>query len=208
MNMIKASMDYEDALLAENRAKAKSILHMVSISSPNADYLERIIGLTLESIGSKWEEGDVSPEQVFRSAIIGEENILEYLPNEHHINKSKKVGLVLFHDHPTPEMKIISAILKSYGYSVVDYGYGLNTGEIADMAVRDGVRALLIALNVDAQALKLKDIKERFEARGSGIKAVALCPDGRIWNNVFADSVVKNVSQMVKSLRLLLEEPA
>ncbi len=151
--------DFENALLSLDRVKVREILVENSTSGDFIETLEMIVVPTMESLGLKWESGEIALSQIYMGGRICEEIVDELLPK----TASKRVdnpnlGLVVFNDYHTLGKRIVYTFLRASGYEVVDYGQENSIEALIKNLKNDHIEILLISVLMLNSALHIKEL--------------------------------------------------
>lgn len=189
--------EFEEALLQIDRIKAEKIFENCYIESNNFNALEHLTIVTLENIGSGWENGEFSLSQVYMSGIICEELIEKYMQKTNtDSRKDLKIAIGVLLDHHALGKQIVHLILRVSGYDVFDLGQGLSVNEIVDKTIEKDVEFLLISTLMLPSALQVKKVVEKLRERNSTVKIIAggapFRLDSNLWQKVNADADGKN----------------
>ncbi len=201
-DMKEQCSQFENALLTLDRVGALRILSAIRQESPEFERMEILISAALESIGLKWEEGGISLSQVYMCGVICEELVESFLPmNEKDRKSFPKMAIAVLEDRHALGKRIVSSIVRSKGYLLLDYGSGLTAGEIVEKALEDKVDVLLISTLMLSSALKVAVVMDLLRQSSSRIKVIAggapFRLDPGLWRNVGADADGGNATQIL-----------
>ncbi len=194
--------EFEDALLSLNRVKVKDILLEYSSSGNFIDTLEQIVVPSMESMGSKWESGDIALSQIYMGGRICEEIVDELLPK----TKSKRIddpnlGLVVFNDYHTLGKRIVYTFLRASGYDVIDYGQENSIENLIESIKNDGIEILLVSVLMLNSALHIKELIAKIKQNGLKVKVVVggapFRFDKNLYKEIGADAFATNASQII-----------
>lgn len=202
--------DFKNSLLQIDRVKASEIFK--NYFNQNKDYklMENLTIDTLEIIGEGWENGTISLAQVYMSGIICESLIDVYLPKSDEIKKdAPKMGIAVLLDHHALGKRIVYSNLRAAGYDVLDLGYGLSPDELVEKALEQELELLMISTLMLPSALKVKEVREKLDAKGSKMKIVVggapFRLDSQLWKTVGAHAFGKNASDIADILQRVVE---
>ncbi|WP_312890994.1 cobalamin B12-binding domain-containing protein [Clostridium thailandense] len=191
--------EFENSLLQYDKSRAFELLDMFLLKNGKGDFIDKIIVEVLIKIGEKWEKGTVALSQVYMSSRICEEMIEKLLPT--HLNQTKAVppmAIVTLEDHHNLGKKIVSAVLKSAGYKIKDYGFGIRAEEIIEKALSDNIKILLISVLMYPSALKIKGIVDILHEKDPSIKILVggapFLIDKELWKSIGADAMGKSAA--------------
>ncbi len=197
--------DFENALLSLDRVKVRDILVENSTSSDFIETLEKIVVPTMESLGIKWESGEIALSQIYMGGRICEEIVDELLPK----TASKRVdnpnlGLVVFNDYHTLGKRIVYTFLRASGYEVVDYGQENSIEALIKNLKNDHIEILLISVLMLNSALHIKELIKKMEEEELNIKViVGGAPfrfDKDLSKEIGADAYATNASKVLDAI--------
>ena len=200
--------DFENALLSLDRLKVRDILVEDSTSGDFISTLERIVVPTMESLGLKWESGEIALSQIYMGGRICEEIVDEILPQ----TTSKRVddpnlGLVVFNDYHTLGKRIVYTFLRASGYEVIDYGQQSDIETLIKSLKNDNIKILLVSVLMLNSALHIKDLIEKIKQEKMNIKViVGGAPfrfDKDLANEIGADAYATNASKVIDVIEKL-----
>ncbi len=186
---------FERALVSVDRVGARNALEEAAGDMEKNDVLDRIMTPALERIGGKWETGNVALSQVYMSGIICEELIDEFIPqNELPKNDYPPIGIVTFEDQHALGKRIVLSMMKAGGFTVRDYGQGVNADRLAEMVSEDGTRILLISTLMFPSALHVKNLREKIDGVKIIVGGAPFRFDPELWEKVGADAMGRTAS--------------
>ncbi|MEA3373451.1 MAG: cobalamin-dependent protein [Campylobacterota bacterium] len=203
--------DFENALLSLNRIKVKDILVENTTSGDFIDTLEQIVVPTMESMGLKWENGEIALSQIYMGGRICEEIVDEMLPK----TKSKRVddpnlGLVVFNDYHTLGKRIVYTFLRASGYDLVDYGQENSIDNLITHLKEDKIEILLVSVLMLNSALHLKELIARIQQEGMSVKVVVggapFRFDKDLYKEIGADAMATNASKVIDVIEALKDQ--
>lgn len=203
--------DFENALLSLNRIKVKDILVENTTSGDFIDTLEQIVVPTMESMGLKWENGEIALSQIYMGGRICEEIVDEMLPK----TKSKRVddpnlGLVVFNDYHTLGKRIVYTFLRASGYDLVDYGQENSIDNLITHLKEDKIEILLVSVLMLNSALHLKELIARIQQEGMNVKVVVggapFRFDKDLYKEIGADAMATNASKVIDVIEALKDQ--
>lgn len=205
MNLIADAFEFEEALIAIDIIEAKKVLDKHFTNKKEMKSIEMIINSSMERIGSKWEKGEVSLSQVYMSGIITEKIIEEYLPlNSSSRIKSPKMAICVLEDSHALGKRIVLSIVRSSGYTIIDFGQGLSADEIVKKALEENIEVLLISTLMYASAIKVKDIRKELDRVNSSMKIIVggapFRLNSNLWKEVGAYAKGDNASEIIDIL--------
>lgn len=196
-------------LLSMNRIGSEKVLREVVEQRHSFGDVEQVITDTLALIGEGWEVGDYSLSQIYMSGVICEEIIERMLP-EFRIERknSPKIGIGVLIDHHALGKRIVKSVVQAEGFEIFDFGDGLSVDEIVAKTMSYRIDVLLVSTLMLPSALKIKGIRERFDALGLKTKlVVGGAPfrfDGSLWQQVGADADGKNATAVIPVIERLV----
>src|SRR6056297_222331 len=167
------SKDFKDALMRVDRVEAKNIFKSSFKDKEDFKYLEEIVIKALNVNGEDWDKGHASLAQVYMSGIICENLMDEYLPKLNIARKNlPKIGICVLQDFHTLGKRIVSSIVKSGGYQLLDFGPGLSPRGIVDKGDEENVDIVLISTLMLPSAMKVREVRLLMQERNLKAKIV------------------------------------
>ncbi|MDH3975135.1 MAG: cobalamin-dependent protein [Deltaproteobacteria bacterium] len=206
---------YEDnfihALLSMNKSRAEQILRELAKKEKLLYICDNFITPAFERIGKNWECGITPLSQLYIgshicNAILDNMLVNETLPKK----KQPNLAIATLGDFHTLGKKIVIYALKTAGYKVIDFGYGLLIHDIVEKCKQKETEILLISSLMDSSALLTKQLIEALEDEGLHIKVVAggapFCKDKNLWKEVGAHAMGHNASDALGIIKRFEEE--
>lgn len=202
-----------DALLHINDRKCKSLLSDILPGEKSSPFpLETVVVPALEWIGKAWEEGRISLSQVFMAGRICEKAMDQILPlveNSRRLERPKLAIGVLEDYHALGKRMVLSA-LRSSGYTVQDYGHGLQARDLVTLAIRDRIDILLVSCLMLASALHVRDIVDGLKKAGcKTVVVVGGAPfrlDLQLWQETGAWAMGRNSAEAINIVQSWQED--
>ena len=193
----KAVLNLEDALLKTDKITAESIIRS-NLLDKQVDVfkvIDLIISPALESIGHKWENGDIALSQEYMASKITEEIINEILPPENPMRTSKpNIGITTLEDQHMLGKQILKSLLNSKGFNLTDYG-SIPIEKIKEKIKSDNIEVLFISTLMLNQALAIKEVTKFIELEKTNTKVIVggapFLFDDRLWKEVNANAMAK-----------------
>lgn len=197
------------ALLAMDRIGSEEVLRQVADHHQSFSDVEQVITETLALIGEGWEVGDYSLSQIYMSGVICEEIVGRMLPEFRMARKnSPKIGIGVLIDHHALGKRIVKAVVQAEGFEIFDFGHGLSVDEMVEKTMAYGIDVLLVSTLMLPSALKIREIRQQFEARGITSRLiVGGAPfrfDSNLWQQVGADADGKNATAVIEIIERLV----
>jgi len=167
------SKELEEALLSLDRIETESILTNLTSQKDFTLVLEQNIVPIMESIGEKWERGEVALSQVFMGGKILEDIVDKMMPktNTKRVD-DPNIALILYKDHHLLGKRIVSSLLRARGYEFKDYGQQFDIGQLIDKLKEDNIEILLISVLMLNSALDIKKLILQMREEKLAIKVV------------------------------------
>ena len=163
---MKIRDEIERGLLANDRPRVREILVFTFRDMPPLDRIDRLIAPVLDTIGMKWERGEVSLSQVYLGTKLADELVEEIIGVSDVVRRKEPVIAVsVLEDHHLLGLKVVKMSLQSAGYEVLDYGR-TSVEELVNAVERDHVRYLLLSTLMLRSALLIKDLRVMLDANG------------------------------------------
>jgi|GEM_PF-390324 len=198
---------FEEALLEMDKDAA------FELSRQHENHLtlvEEILIPCLEKIGASWEEGRIALAQVYMSAQICEEILVNTLPVIDKSNDSTpNIALVLLEDYHALGKMIVKSSLIASGHSVLDLGR-MTVDEIVAAVKKENIKILLVSVLMLPSALRVKELRKRFDLEHLETKIVVggapFRLDKNLWREVGADDYGTVASDSIQIVNRLVEE--
>ena len=205
--MEKTIAKFEEMLLSLNRVGLKEILVNCQEESL-MKCIEKIVVPAMESIGNKWESGEIALSQIYMSGRICEDVIDEVLPKTSNLRKNdQKIALVVFNDYHSLGKRIVYTFLRASGYEILDYGQERDIDKLIEKLKKDNIEILMISVLMLNSALHIKELIDRIKEKKLNIKvAVGGAPfrfDKELYKEIGADVMGTNASEAVDIIKKL-----
>jgi methylmalonyl-CoA mutase cobalamin-binding domain/chain len=170
---MKIRDEIEKGLLANDRSCVREILIFQFRNMPPLDRIDRLVAPVLDTIGMRWERGEVSLSQVYLGTKLADELVEEIIGVSDVARKKVPVlAISVLEDHHLLGLKVVKMTMQSAGYDVIDYGR-TTVEELVDAVERDHVRYLLISTLMLRSALLIKNVRELLDANGLDVVIIA-----------------------------------
>jgi methanogenic corrinoid protein MtbC1 len=194
-----------DALLVLDQTKVKDILTQFTNKHTIVQHIEETLIPALEKIGIGWDDGDVSLSQVYMSGRICEEIVDSILPPCAPDRKDQpKMAIVILEDYHALGARIVYSLLRSSGYELINLGR-VTVDKLVQIALDEKIEILLISTLMLPSALRVKELRKKFEVCGYPIKiVVGGAPfrfDAQLWKEVGADAYGATASDALMIIR-------
>ncbi len=167
------SQELEETLLSLDRIQAESLITNLVSKMSFASVVERNIIPSMESIGRKWEKGEVALSQVFMGGKILEEIVDKLMPVTDKLRgDDPNIALVLYKDHHILGMRIVASILKASGYAIKNYGQQYDISDLITKIKEDEIEILLISVLMLNSALDIKNLTAQIKMEKLATKVV------------------------------------
>lgn len=193
----KTAFDLENALLKIDKITAESIIQSKLLDKQVDVFkvIDLIISPALESIGYKWEHGDIALSQEYMASKITEEIINEILPLDNPLRTSKpNIGITTLEDQHILGKQILKSLLSSKGFNLTDYG-SIPIEKIKEKIKSDNIEVLFISTLMLNQALTIKEVTEFIELEKINTKVIVggapFLFDDKLWVEVNATAMAK-----------------
>ncbi len=200
-----------EALLAADRVAAERIRDRVSGEISPMEFADHVIVPVLEKIGYLWDEGDVALAQVYMSGRICEK-LLDSKLDAGTTNKKQHfpIGIAVLADQHVLGKRIVHSVIRSAGYSAIDFGAGLSASTLAEKVVAENIKVLFVSTLMLPSALRIKELSSLLKNQDVKI-VVGGAPflfDNDLWSEVGADAMGRNAVDAIKLLQKYEEEMA
>lgn len=202
---------FEKALLDYNKFEVNNILEHFLAKKNGIDFIDEYIVKSLTSIGDKWERGEVALSQVYMSSRLCEEIAISILAEKKFpIKNERPIGIVTLEDYHTLGKKIVSAVVRSSGFELIDYGTISEPEEIIKKVTKDNIKILMISVLMYPSALKIKKISQLFHERALSVKILVggapFLIDSTLWKEVGADEMGKSAADNIAIIDRWIKE--
>lgn len=199
--------DFQSALLALDRSRAKKIFLAGAESDGAIPIMEELVATVLDRIGLEWEAGRVALSQVYMAGGICEELALNLLPQAHPDRRTEPaIALAVFEDWHMLGKRMVQAVLVSEGFALSDWGR-VDLSSLITRLHSEKVDILLLSCLMLHSALRIKKLRERMKAEGLDVKlVVGGAPfrfDPTLWQEVGADATGSKASEAGAIIRRL-----
>lgn len=200
-----------DALLSVNRVEVRSILFSppANLLSP-MERIEALVVPALDTIGRKWEDGEVALTQVYMAGRICEDLVEEMLPlNDENRFSKPKTAIATLEDYHTLGKRIVLSTLRASGFDLMNYGR-VSVDQLVKNVINDQIRILLISVLMLPSAIRVKDVRKLLDEKQYPVRIiVGGAPfrfDPHLWQEVGADASGLSASETVGILNRLYDE--
>ena len=200
--------DFEQALLAVDRGKARMIMSQIA-GGPTWDValVEELIVPALDHIGQGWCDGTVSLAQVYVSGRICEELFEVAIPAGNAQQEgAPRIALAVLEDYHMLGKRLVFTALRASGYAVLDYGR-VTVDELLAKIRQDGIEWVLVSTLMLPSALRVKVLCSQIREQGLKVKVVVggapFRLDSNLWREVGADAMGSAASESVSIIRRL-----
>ncbi|KGK97916.1 hypothetical protein LI82_09160 [Methanococcoides methylutens] len=208
----RLAIGFENALLNIDRIAAENIIKK-ALADENGDIfkvIDTIISPALESIGYKWEHGDIALSQEYMASKIAEELTSKTLPVESSQRTSRAViGITTLEDQHMLGKQILKALISSMGFNFIDYG-SMSIEKIKKKIASDKVEVLFISTLMLNHALRVKEVTEFIEKEKNGTKVIVggapFLFDDELWKEVNASAMARTAVEGMHIAQELIGE--
>lgn len=202
---------FEKALISYDKLEVNKILQHFLAEKNGIDFIDEYIVKSLTSIGEKWERGEVALSQIYMSSRLCEEIASSILEEKNFIIKNAKpIAIVTLEDYHTLGKKIVSAVVRSSGFDLIDYGSISGLEEIIKKVTEDRIKILMISVLMYPSALKIKKISQMLHEKDPSIKILVggapFLMDSTLWEEVGADKMGKSAADNIPIIEQWMKE--
>lgn len=202
---------FEKALINYNKLEVNKILLHFLAEKNGIDFIDEYIVKSLTSIGDKWEKGEVALSQVYMSSRLCEEIAISILAEKNfRIKNSRPVAIVSLEDYHTLGKKIVSAVVRSSGFDLIDYGSISEPEEIIKRVTEDRIKILMISVLMYHSALKIKKISQMLHEKDPSVKILVggapFLMDSTLWKEVGADEMGQSAADNIAIIDRWMKE--
>jgi methanogenic corrinoid protein MtbC1 len=203
------SNQLERAFLMLDKVEAEEILTKALILGSPIEIAGELVSLTLNRIGTAWEEGKLALSQVYMSGVICEELIDKILPPQSIERKTQPtMAIAVFEDYHMLGKRIIFSSLRASGFELLDLGGGLNIDQLVEIINKENIKILLLSVLMLPSALHIKELKQKLIDTNVKI-VVGGAPfrfDTELWKEVGADACGKDPAEAIQIVSKMMEE--
>ena len=209
MNVVeKLCQELEAALLSLNKVATRRILKESGLT-PTA-FAEQFFMPVLDRIGAKWERGEVALSQVYVSGRICESLLNEFLPMDSTDFKiTPPLAIAVLEDSHLLGKRLLCSVLKTGGYKINDFGQQ-HLESLVTRVQSEKIRILLVSTLMLSSALRIKELRRRFDSLGLNVKLiVGGAPfrfDNGLWQEVGADATSSTASGAISIVQQMTQE--
>ncbi|NRT77602.1 cobalamin B12-binding domain-containing protein [Clostridium beijerinckii] len=202
---------FEKALINYDKLEVNKILQHFLAKKNGIDFIDEYIVKSLTSIGEKWERGEVALSQIYMSSRICEEIAISILGEKNFpIKNAKLIAILTLEDYHTLGKKIVSAVVRSSGFDLIDYGSISGAEEIIKRVTEDRIKILMISVLMYPSALKIKKISQMLHEKDPSIKILVggapFLMDSTLWKEVGADKMGKSAADNIAIIEQWMKE--
>ncbi|WP_238860817.1 cobalamin-dependent protein [Clostridium sp. YIM B02569] len=202
---------FEKALINYDKLEVNKILQYFLAKKNGIDFIDEYIVKSLTSIGEKWERGEVALSQIYMSSRICEEIAISILGEKNFpIKNTKPIAILTLEDYHTLGKKIVSAVVRSSGFDLIDYGSISGAEEIIKRVTEDRIKILMISVLMYPSALKIKKISQMLHEKDPSIKILVggapFLMDSTLWKEVGADKMGKSAADNIAIIEQWMKE--
>ena len=202
---------FENALINYNKLEVNKILLHFLAEKNGIDFIDEYIVKSLTSIGDKWERGEVALSQVYMSSRLCEEIAISILAEKNSpIKNAKPIAIVTLEDYHTLGKKIVSAVVRSSGFDLIDYGSISEPEEIIKRVTEDRIKILMISVLMYYSALKIKKISQMLHEKDPSVKILVggapFLMDSTLWKEVGADEMGQSAADNIAIIDRWMKE--
>jgi methanogenic corrinoid protein MtbC1 len=192
---------FRESLEMLDRVSAENLFNQALSTLSPIEAIEQVVVPALEQIGAAWEAGSVALSQVYLSGRFCEELVDRALPPSDPDRKNQpRSAIVVLSDYHMLGKRIVYSVMRASGFELFDYGR-MDVDELVARALADKIRVLLISVLILPSALKVRDVCDRLNAAGSGIRVlVGGAPflfDDQMWREVGADAMGRSAAEAI-----------
>jgi len=203
------SLNFEKALLDLDRVRAEEILFEKAKSSSSLYAIDSIVSPALQRIGSAWDSGEIALSQEYMAGKITEQLVDKILPPESPERlTSPRIAITTLGDFHMLGKKIVVSVLKSIGYSVLDYG-GMQVEDVVKKVGEDDVDILLASTLMFNFALKVGELKKSLDENNLDVMLIVggapFLFDAQLETDVGADIMARTAGEVLAIVEKYVE---
>jgi methanogenic corrinoid protein MtbC1 len=202
--------EFSKAIIHYDKARAFQVYNEYISEKHADDFVDDVMVQVLDVIGTRWEQGFLSLSQVYLSSKICEDLMMNMIPDSVVIRKkSPRMAIVTLEDHHVLGKRIVKSTIRSRGFDLMDFGFGISAGEVLEKLKTDPQDILLVSVLMYPSALKVEKLREGFLKTGITAKIlVGGAPfnmDRNLWSAVGADAMGATASEGCRCIENWLE---
>jgi methanogenic corrinoid protein MtbC1 len=200
--MTDPSEAFETALLALDRVGARTILEGVLDGGSPIQRIETVVVPALERIGKAWETGELSLAQVYMAGRLCEDAVGAITSTDHPARpNAPRTAVAVLDDYHFLGKRMVYAVLRSGGYSPLDYGR-VTVDELVARVNEDRIDVVFISTLMYPSALRVKEVCAKLT--GTPVRVVVggapfRC-DPELWKDVGAHDCGSSASDVLRML--------
>lgn len=203
--------DLIDALLSLDRLSVQKILHETCTKYGIMPTLDGLLIPALSEIGNAWENGSVSLSQVYMSSRICEDIISSILPlRAVSPTPTPRLGIAVLADHHMLGKRIVTSVLASGNFRIIDYGQISSGNKLAVLATKDNLEILLISTLMLRAVEEVRQVKAQRDALGASFKIIVggapYLLDATLYQEVGADAMARSAADVIPLIRKFEQE--
>jgi trimethylamine corrinoid protein len=207
--LLELSVRFQQALLGANRIDAERIVREAAKIYSPLEIAERILAPVLKEIGDQWDAGHLALSQVYMSGRICERLVDQLIPPESELRADQPcIGIAVLADYHVLGKRIVSTVLRSAGYNLIDYGSGKNVPDLASSVVADKLDVLLISTLMLPSALRVEELTNQLKHTPTRV-FVGGAPflfDENLWREVGAHGMGRDAADAIRLVQQFEEE--
>jgi len=197
---------FERALLCLDRLSACNILKRLRSSTDAVVCIDRVVVPAMERIGDGWEKGTLALAQLYMSGRICEDAVETIIPQEEQVRFNRfNMAVVVTDDYHFLGKRIITGMLRSSGFQLLDYGHQQDFQKLAAMVKQDRIDILLISVLMLRSALRISELCALLVQESPEVRViVGGAPfrfDDQLRREVGAYATAANASELIVMLK-------
>jgi methanogenic corrinoid protein MtbC1 len=197
-----------ETLLDCDCLKARAVMDEAAKHLGTEKVFSNVIPFALNSLGARWEKGEVALTQIYAASKIVEETMDRLSPDLQTTAQLKCKVVVGALDYHGLGKNIIIKFLRASGVEVIDLGTNISPERLAESAIKNKADAILVSALMLHVCLQTKRIKQILKSQGLKIPImVGGAPfnfDAGLWKKVGADAKGRNICETFSELKELL----
>lgn len=195
------------ALLSVDYLSLKRSFDVSGLPAPR--FAEEFLVPVLDSVGERWQKGDLSLSQVYMSGRMCEQLMDQYVRGSKEELKEHGIGIAVLEDFHLLGKRIVCSVLHAAGFGFVDYGPA-SLNALVEKVQKDNIRILLVSTLMLSSALRVKLLRQMLAERSLEVTIlVGGAPfrfDPALWQEVGAHGTSPTASGVIALLNSLTGE--
>lgn len=154
---------FERALLALDRQAVEAQLDRLLERTDRIAAVEGLVIPILESVGERWERGELALSQVYMCGRLCERAVDRILPPaDPRRSDQPPTAIAVLEDHHLLGKRMVYSALRARGFEVKDYGRR-TVASLTEAVETDAIEVLMVSVLMLPSALRVRDLRQRLD---------------------------------------------